>query len=146
MRKPWLLVLMILSATTVFAQSSDDELSPATRPDFSKPSLLRLLSEMPPSKPDPAVAFEFGAVDVRALGTRWKIGYLPFLMPLSGSVNYGRGIGNDFPDPFALTGTVIPWTARSWRDQRALSSELRRIERTERERTKVKAAVKVQPQ
>jgi hypothetical protein len=111
----------------------------APKPDYTRPTLIRILSvnDQPP-KPEPRVEYHFGAVDVRALGTRWMIGYLPFFMPLSGSVNTGRGLGSNFPNPFALTHTEIPYTARSWRDRRAMSRELRRIDNEEKKRAKVK--------
>jgi len=111
----------------------------APKPDYSRPTLIRILSvnEAPP-KPEPRVQFPFGAISVRALGTRWMLGYLPFMMPLSGSVNNGRGLGSNFPNPFELTHTEIPYTARSFRDRRALSRELRRIESEEKKRAKIK--------
>src|SRR5258707_573044 len=111
----------------------------APKPDYTRPTLIRILSvnEAPP-EPEPRVEFPFGAINVRALGTRWMIGYLPFLLPLSGSVNTGRGLGSNFPNPFALTHTDFPYTARTWRDQRAMSRELRRIENEEKKRAKVK--------
>ena len=87
--------------------ATEEEQPNASKPDYSRPTLIRILSvnEAPP-KPEPRVEFPFGAINVRALGTRWMLGYLPFMMPLSGSVNTGRGLGSNFPNPFALTHTV----------------------------------------
>ena len=142
MRTAALMAVLVLVASQALAQDS-----PAPKPDYSRPTLIRILSgiEAPPEV-EKAIRFHFGSVEFRALGTRWRIAYLPIMMPFSGSVNYGRGLGSNFPDPFVLTGTEIPQTARTWRDQRALSGELRRIERTQREREKIDATLKVNPQ
>jgi hypothetical protein len=128
----------LLLAGSLLAQT-DAQPEPAQKPDYSRPNLIRILhaEDTPPEAPR-RIEFPFGAIQIRGFGTRWLIGYLPFLMPLSGSVNNGRGLGSNFPNPFALTGTEIPYTARSWHDQRAMSRELRRIESEERKRAKVK--------
>jgi hypothetical protein len=127
----------LLLAGTLQAQT--DAQQPASKPDFSRPTLIRILSaDEPPPEEEPRVEFKFGSIQVRALGTRWLIGYVPLLMPLSGSVNRGRGLGSNFPDPFELTGTSFPYTSRTWHDQRAMSRELRRIESEEKKRARVK--------
>lgn len=136
MRTPAFAIVALFIAAGLQAQTA-----PASppKPDYSRPTLIRILSvndEAP--KPEPRIQFPFGAIDVRALGTRWMIGYLPFMMPLSGSVNTGRGLGSNFPNPFALTHTEFPQTARTWRDRRGMSRELRRIENEEKKRAKVK--------
>ena len=112
---------------------------PASQPpDYSRPTLLRILAVDQPQQEERKVEYPFGAVRIEGRSTRWLIGYLPFLMPLSGSVPTGRGLGSDFPNPFALTHTDYPFTPRTWRDNRAMSRELRRIESEERKRAKVK--------
>jgi hypothetical protein len=108
------------------------------RQDFSKPSLIRLFSDIPePPRHERKVKFTASGVDVEAFGTRWHLWY-PFLPMMQGSFNTGRGMGSDFPDPFILTGTAIASGPRTWHDERAMSGELRRIERTERERARIK--------
>lgn len=148
MRIATLLIVLFLAAAAASAQTQVPPADkPAPAPDYSRPTLIRLLSNMPEEpERDTGIHFRFGSVEFRALGTRWRIAYLPIMMPFSGSVNYGRGMGSNFPSPFILTGTEIPYTGRSWRDNRAMSSELRRIVRTEREREKVDATIKVNPQ
>jgi hypothetical protein len=120
-------------AGTLMAQESS-----TTTPDYSRPTLLRILSVDHTPQEDRHVDYPFGAVRIEGRSTRWLIGYLPFLMPLSGSVNTGRGLGSNFPDPFALTKTQVAYGPRTWRDQRAMSRELRRIESEERKRAKIK--------
>jgi hypothetical protein len=123
----------LLFAGTLMAQESS-----TTSPDYSRPTLLRILSVDHTAQEERRVDFPFGAVRIEGRSTRWLIGYLPFLMPLSGSVNTGRGLGSNFPDPFALTNTQLAYGPRTWRDQRAMSRELRRIESEEKKRAKIK--------
>jgi hypothetical protein len=112
--------------------------NPPQPPDYSRPTLLRILSVDQPEQQERKVEYPFGAIQIDGRNTRWLIGYLPFLMPLSGSVPTGRGFGSDFPNPFVLTHTEYAFTPRTWRDNRAMSRELRRIESEERKRAKVK--------
>ncbi|HEX7192258.1 MAG TPA: hypothetical protein VF381_11890 [Thermoanaerobaculia bacterium] len=123
----------MLFAGTLTAQQTTQQ-----PPDYTRPTLLRILTVDQPDQPERRVEFPFGAVQIEGRNTRWLIGYLPFLMPLSGSVNTGRGLGSNFPDPFALTHTEIAYTSRTWRDSRAMSREMRRIESEEKKRAKVK--------
>lgn len=132
MRIPLLPLLLLSVAPVAAAQTRDPEV-----PDYSRPALVRILSAGARSQTEPPIEFHFGSVKFRTLGTRWQIAWLPVLMPFSGSFNTGRGIGSNFPNPFVLTGTEIPQTARTWRDERAMSGELQRIEREERKRAHV---------
>lgn len=108
---------------------------PATNPDFTKPTLMRIFStdETPPLR-EPRVKVRAGALEFRALGMDWRIAYLPILPPLAGS---RPTTSREWPDAFSLTGTEFASTPRTWRQRRALSGELRRIERLERKRAKV---------
>jgi hypothetical protein len=110
----------------------------STPPDYSRPTLLRILSVDHTAQEDRRVEYPFGAIQIDGRNTRWLIGYLPFLQPLSGSVPTGRGLGSDFPDPFALTHTQLAYGPRTWRDNRAMSRELSRINAEEKKRAKVK--------
>lgn len=131
MRTTVLALAALLFSGTLMAQQTTSQV-----PDYSRPTLLRILSDEP-EQLERKVDFPFGAVRIEGRNTRWLIGYLPFLMPLSGSVPTGRGLGSDFPNPFALTHTEIAYTSRTWRDNRAMSRELKRIESEERKRAKV---------
>lgn len=133
-----LLVAFLLVAGTLSAQeaAAPSTASPA-KPDYSRDNLLRLLVETEKPEHEPRVRFRFGTIDFKALGTRWRIGYLPFMMPLSGSQ---IRVTQEWPDPFALTGTSIASPPRVWKSTpRAVRRELRRIDRL----SKVKASVKV---
>jgi hypothetical protein len=137
MRTTAVTLAALLFAGPLVAQTNQQAAS--NKPNYSRPALIHILStEDTTAQEQPRVEFPIGAVQGHAIGTRWLIGYLPFLMPLSGSVNTGRGFGSDFPNPFALTHTEYAYTSRTWRDRRALSKELRRIESEEKKRAQVK--------
>lgn len=123
----------LLFAGTLMAQQTTSQ-----PPDYSRPTLLRILSDDQPEQLERKVEYPFGAIQIEGRSTRWLIGYLPLLAPLSGSVPTGRGLGSDFPNPFALTNTEIAYTSRTWRDNRAMSRELKRIESEERKRATVR--------
>jgi len=42
------------------------------------------------------------------------------------------------PNPFILTGTQFAYTPRTWRDERALSSERKKVEKLIKQRAKIK--------
>ncbi len=137
MRTAMVAALVLLIATAAAAQQPAAS-STAGPPDFSREKLTQIFSgviEAPP-KPEPAIKWDLGTVEFRPLNMRWRIGFLPFLAPLPGSV---RRTAPTIMDPFAMTGTVFPYTPRTWRAGRELSKEMKRIERTERERAKVSA-------
>jgi hypothetical protein len=130
-----------LTAATAAAQSDSLRISSTTSPpppDYSREALLHIVSNIvePPPPPEARVQFHVGYVEFKALNMRWRIAYLPFLAPLPGSY---RRTNATIPDAFSLTGTEFAQTARTWRDQRSVSKEMRRIERTERERATIKA-------
>jgi hypothetical protein len=125
------LLAFVLFLTALAAVAQED---PA-KPDYSRDGLLRLFATSDVSAKRPkSIEFHAGYVDFRALNMRWRFAFLPFLAPFPGSV---RGTVPAFPDPFLLTHTEIPYTPRTWRDQRAYSGELKRIEKSERERARV---------
>ena len=143
MRKTGLLLIVFLAATSAAAQSSfTPEPPPPVQVDFSRDTLLELFADIPEPEEYPESSFRhrFGSIDFRALGVRWRIGYLPFFVPLSGSEPWVNG--QRWPDPFTLTGTQIPNTPRSFRRGRAMNAELRRIDRI----TKEQATVTVKPE
>lgn len=131
--KTSLMFLVLLAATAAYAQ----EEPPVVQPDYSKESLQRFVANIPEPPPRRVrdVYFHIGAIEFRALGSRWRFNYLPFMMPLSGTQ---LGITQTQPDPFALTQTSIATPPRAWRTQRQVSAEMKRIEQTERAKVKVK--------
>ena len=134
-----LTLALLLTALTVTGQETEPEQA-APKPDFSRDTLVRLFSEdIEREKVERRVEFGFGYVDFKALGMRWRVGYLPIMAPMQGSQPWLNG--DRWPDPFALTRTEIASPPRTWRQSRAMSAELRRIEK----RLKSTATVKVKP-
>lgn len=127
-------LFVLLLASPMLAQETT-----SSAPDYSKDTLLRLFAEGEErAAGERNVTWSFGQVEFKAMGMRWKIGYLPFLVPLPGS--YMDTTGWDLPDPFLLTRTEIATTPRTFRDRRAMSAEMKRIDRLTR-----RATVKVEP-
>jgi hypothetical protein len=126
-----------LVTTAALAQQTESP-SNAPAPDYSRPTLIRVLSA-DDSRPQrqSSIQFDVGSVTFNALGTTWRFDYMPFRAPLPGSFSRGRGIGSDIANAFELTHTELPYTPRTWRDNRALSKELQRIEKSERAKVKV---------
>ena len=135
------LLLALVSPALAQTQFTPPGTAPEIQPDYSRETLLELFADLPEPEdlPNRGIDHQFGAISFRALGARFRIGYLPFFMPLSGSrpwLNSDR-----WPDPFTLTGAQYATTPRSFRTRREMSSELRRIERKVRE----SATVTVKP-
>jgi hypothetical protein len=107
------------------------------QPDYSRESLLQFVEEIPESpKRERNVHFHFGGVEFHALGMDWRLMYLPLMVPLSGSApRANRGL----PDPFELTNTAFAGPPRTWEAQRRVKAEMRRIEKTERARIRVRS-------
>lgn len=124
-------LLTVSIASAAFAQ----EEKPPETPDPSKPTVMRVFTadEKEPVR-ERRVKFTPGAVEFRALGMDWRISYLPILMPLAGS---RMTTSREWPNAFALTGTEFATPPRTWRERRAISAELRRINRLDRKRAKV---------
>ncbi len=114
------LAMLILFATVVGAQE-------APKPDYSRENLQRFVAAIPePPKHERNFRFYWGAVEFTTLGQRFRVGPM---MPFSGSI---MRTTQEWPDPFALTGTIIATPKRAWHTQRKINSELRRIDRLER--------------
>ena len=109
------------------------------KPDYSPEALRHILTASDEERPktQPVVRWGVGSVEFRAFGMDWRILYLPIAMPFSGSVR-GSNPSSMWPDPFALTGTEFATTPRTFNDRREVSRERRRIEKSMRERAKVK--------
>lgn len=136
------LAILLLVATAAFAQEEQPPPPPPPPPaDYSKDALLQIFgTEIEKENAERNFQHQFGAISFKALGMRWRIGYLPFLMPLPGSEPWRPG--ERWPDPFRLTGTQLASPPRTWRQMRDMSAELRRIER----RLKESQTVKVTPE
>ena len=119
-------------------RAAAQEGAPPPRIDASPESLRQFVASIPepPPKQPRKVTFRFGMIEFRALGMRWRIGYLPIETPLPGT-RFGIPT-KEWPDAFALTGTQIATTPRSWHTQRQVNAEIRRIEKTERAKVSVK--------
>lgn len=101
---------------------------------YSRATLQRFVMANPP-KPerDRNMRFYMGGVEFQALGTRWNL-FNPML-PFSGT---RPTTSRELPDPFSLTSTVIATPRRAWVTRRQLNAELKRIEKTERAKVRVK--------
>jgi hypothetical protein len=121
----------ILALLLVTASAAAQDTAP-TR-DYSKDTLLRLFASAAQQESENPIRYRRGAIEFRALGTSWRFNYLP-MMAMHGTLN---GVTMEPPDPFALTGTQIATSPRSWRTRREVNAELRRIEATERAKIKV---------
>jgi hypothetical protein len=132
MKQSTLPLALVLVAASAFAQ--EKPAADAPKPDFSRDHLMRIFNvdNTPPPRPR-RMTFEGGAVNFRALGMRWRIPFVPML-PLSGS---RMTTSIDMPNPFELTHTEIAQTPRTFVDRRAMSAELRRIDKLDKKRTKV---------
>jgi hypothetical protein len=122
-----LILLAALSSVPALAQEEE------AKPDYSRETLQRFVAAIPEEpKPQRRIQFYWGAVEFSALGQKFR--FSP-VMPFSGS---GLGTTQVWPDPFSLTGTAIATPKRAWYTQRKINSELRRIEKMERAKIKVK--------
>lgn len=135
MRRATVLLLTLMLALTVRAQEQ-----PAPVPaDYSRDKLIQIFSNEPvKGKVEPRIEWGFGFINFKALGMRWKIGYLPIMVPLNGSIAWrSNGAFGALPDPFILTNTQIASPPRTWKRGREMNAELKRIERLDRERAKI---------
>src|SRR6476659_9854131 len=104
-------------------------------PDYSREKLIQIFANEPvKEKVEPRIQFGIGYVDFRALRMRWRLAYLP-LMPLPGSIPWqSNGSFGALPIPFELTHTEIASPPRTWKQLRDMNAELKRLERTEKEK------------
>ena len=126
MRTSATILALLLVAGTAMAQDEP-------RPDYSRDHLLRLFVAASPEEAQRS--YRDVGVTVNAFGTSFRVHALPqLLMPLSGSA---LRTTQEWPDPFALTGTQIATSQSAWRTRRTINRELRRIELTQRARLRV---------
>lgn len=124
MKTSTLLFAIILFATVAAAQEP---------PDYSRPTLLRVLADTPVDANAPFIRFGGGAVTFTALGTRFAFLYRPML-PLTGSRPI---VSQVLPDAFSLTGTELATLPADFRGYRVDSDELIRIRQMDRGRVRV---------
>ena len=130
MRASATILALLLVTATAAAQDS-----PAQTRDYSKDTLQRLFANAAQQEGENPVRRTRGALEFNAFGTSWRLNYLPrIMMAMHGTLD---GVTNVVPDPFALTGTEIATSPRSWRTRREVNRELRRIEATERAKVRV---------
>ena len=130
-------ILLFLAAMPALAQQEPEQTQPP--PDYSREKLIEIFANDPQrDKAEPRIKHSIGMLEFRALGMRWRVGYLPFFMPLPGSQPWING--QRWPDPFLLTGTEYASSPRTWRQTRDMNAELKRIEKKVREKQKVKVS------
>ena len=119
--------LLLLAGTAL----ADD----VPKPDFTRDGIERALAVdlYQPPEPRPFDWQSMFMLDWSALGTRWH--FRPMLAPIYGSVPVTTGLPT--PNAFMLTGTQYAYTARTWRDERALTAERRHVERLIRKRAHI---------
>jgi len=128
MKSPVILTLLA-ALIAVPALGQDDD-----RPDYSRDSLQRFVMTIPEEpERERNVRFYIGGIEFRALGSNWRL--LSPMLPFSGTA---FTTNRELPDPFSLTQTSVATSMRVWRTQRQRDAEMRRIEKTERAKVKVK--------
>lgn len=77
----------LLVFLTFALRAAAQEGAPPQRIDASPERLRQFVASIPepPPKPPRKVIFRFGQIEFRALGMRWRIGYLPIETPLPGT-------------------------------------------------------------
>src|ERR1051325_11153525 len=119
MRKRIATLILTLGLAT-FAAAQEQQAPPA---DYSRDRLREILTvDAAPGGPA-RVECPPGPIVFRPPGMRWR--FNAFAMPLAGSVRTTTGFE---VDPFALTGTEIAQTPRTWVSRRAVNAELKRID------------------
>ncbi len=114
--------MLCLSALSALAQETTEQ------PDYSPQRLRQIFTSEPEPQHQPGgVHLGPGYVEFRALGTQWRVGFLPILAPLAGSVPTTRGLA--MPDAFSLNHAVIPGAPPPPERDADVRRELRRIAR-----------------
>lgn len=128
-----ILPLLLLCALPAVGQEAGDA-------DYSRDTLMRIFVAEAPREERPPVIFHVGRVEFTALGTDWNFAYFPFLTPMHGS---NPRVSQEMPDPFQLTRTPIATGPRAMRSyRRAMNRELMRIERSEKQRAKIRVTTR----
>lgn len=128
MKRVLIALLITIAASVAQAQTNP---APASSPDYSPERLRQIFSTELGDEPIPQrnVRIGFGVVEFRAFGMQWRVGFLPLLAPLHGSV---PGTTKVLPDAFSLNHLVIPGGPPIVERSSDMKRELRRIERLTR--------------
>ena len=126
MRIAVMVSLLLVAFSAGAQQSSFAPTRPAAEPDYSSKNLLNLFRDVPAETEEAKIHHDLGLIEFSAFGTRFHFAYMPLLTGLSGSEPWIND--NRWPDPFALSGTELPLTARTYQRGRVMSDELLRIE------------------
>lgn len=96
-----------------------------SRADYSREAVQRFVMSTQVEEDEIRHEYDPLVVNFAALGTTFRLGYIPqLMMPMAGSQ---VGTTQSWPDAFSLTGTSIATGPRAWRTQRAFRRELREI-------------------
>lgn len=118
---------VIIIALTILASTAHGQTTEPADPDFSSDHLRQIFTtEEERPEPPRKIRFPFGAVDFRAFGMEWRIGYLPIFAPLHGSVPATMKV---WPDAFSLNHTEIPGALPIPERDSDMRREIRRIAR-----------------
>jgi len=132
-------VIVLALAGNIAAQEAASDPAKPAQTDFSRAKLTQIFANAPQHEiVEPRIHYGFGYIDFRALNMRWRVNYLPIMIPLSGSIPWrGNGSFQNVPDPFELTHTEIATPPRAYKRTRDMNAELKRIEKSERAKAKV---------
>jgi len=124
MKRTFIALLIAIAASAASAQSAP----PPPTPDYSPDHLRQIFSTELGDEPVPQrnVRLGWGVVEFRAFGMQWRVGFLPLLAPLHGSV---PGTTKVLPDAFSLNHLIIPGAPPIVERSSDMNRELRRIER-----------------
>ena len=130
MKRIFLAFLLVAAAATAFADQRDDA---------EKLKAFRDLNPDDRRASDRRVEFHVGYIEIHALGTDFRIFYLPFIAPLPGARLEDSA---KIPNPFELTGTPYASTMPPMFQQersRDVQREYKRIEKlTKKQKVEVK--------
>jgi len=101
MQKATIALLITLAAGIARAQTT------TTAPDYSREHLRQVFAATPPESDQNKVHVNFGDIEFPGFGFNWRLGFLPFLAPLHGSV---PGTTRVLPDAFSMNHVVFPGT------------------------------------
>jgi hypothetical protein len=140
------LAIALVSTLAAGMALGQDALKAPPKPDYSRPTLMRLFVEEPQIS-QPRFDFDIGQVTYHRHGLNLMVGYLPLLAPFPGTVPTTT---RQMIDPFAMTHTQYATPARIANAER--ERQLRQIERLGRGRARTNdepgdenATVKVTP-
>lgn len=112
----------ILLSTLLIAGAAEAQ---RARTDYSREAVQRFVMSTQVEEDEIRHDYDPLVVNFAALGTTFRLGYIPqLMMPMAGSM---VGTTQTWPDAFSLTRTPIATGPRAWRTQRAFRRELREI-------------------